>query len=82
MWYACVPSLLGGKALTTDAHRHEWKLTITELGDAHAICRCGHERLLTGTVVRYRRDSRSPWETPYLWNKNYYRSRGHDHDGA
>ena len=58
--------------MATDGHRHEWEFEGTELGDTLAHCRCGQERLMTGTVVRYRRSSDDRWETPYRWNKGFY----------
>lgn len=62
--------------MPTDAHRHEFWHTVegTELGDTYARCRCGEERLMTGTVVRMRR-SGSDWETPYAWNREFYGRR-------
>lgn len=49
----------------TDAHRHDWEIVMTELGDT---CPCGHERLLTGTVLRGRTKATHSWEMPELWN--------------
>lgn len=57
--------------MATDAHIHEWEITGTELADVLATCRCGHERLMTGTVVRMRRPG-GDWETPYSWNRSFY----------
>jgi hypothetical protein len=61
-------------------HAHEWTVVeATELGDTFASCPCGAERLLTGTIARYRRNATDPWETPYAWNKEYYgRKRGQE----
>jgi hypothetical protein len=58
--------------MATDAHIHEWEIEGTELGDLLARCRCGQERLMTGTVVRLRRERASEWETPYSWNRHWY----------
>lgn len=58
--------------MATDAHIHEWEVSITELNDVLATCRCGAERLMTGTVVRMRRGPGEDWETPYSWNKRFY----------
>lgn len=62
--------------MPTDAHRHEWTTAVvTELGDTYLSCRCGEERLLTGTVVRMRRPE-GDWETPYSWNRHFYWRKG------
>ena len=61
--------------MATDAHIHEWEVSATELGDTLATCRCGAERLMTGTVVRMRRDDDAEWETPYRWNPGFYGRR-------
>jgi hypothetical protein len=65
----------------TDAHYHEWEMQGTELGDALARCACGQERLMTGTVVRYRRSPRDRWETPYSWNKDFYGRKEPQNEG-
>lgn len=59
-----------------DAHLHEWTwvATVTEEGDTYLQCRCGEERLLTGTVVRMRRPGED-WVTPYAWNRRFYGRR-------
>lgn len=67
--------------MATDAHRHDWEFTGTELGDTLARCRCGTEQLMTGTVVRYRRSARDRWETPYRWNKDFYGKKESASDG-
>ena len=55
---------------------HEWELSVTELGDFLAACPCGHQRLLTGLVVRGRTAPGRSWRTPYQWNRPFYdRSR-------
>lgn len=57
----------------TDAHQHTWgEAMVTELDDIYLRCRCGEERLMTGTVVRMRRP-KGDWETPYVWNRQFYR---------
>lgn len=58
--------------MATDAHIHDWEFAMTELGDTLATCRCGQERLMTGTVVRLRRARGADWETPYSWNREWY----------
>lgn len=69
--------------MPTDAHRHEWTETAlaTELGDTYLRCRCGEERLLTGTVVRMRRPGED-WQTPYAWNRQFYGRRRGATDGG
>lgn len=58
--------------MPTDAHIHGWEeATVTEIGDTYLRCRCGEERLLTGTVVRMRRPGED-WTTPYAWNRHFY----------
>lgn len=64
--------------MPTDAHIHEWEIAGTELGDTLARCRCGAERLMTGTVVRTRHPGDDAWNTPYSWNRGFY---GRKEDG-
>ena len=61
--------------MSHDSHIHEWEVTGTEIGDTLAKCRCGSERLMTGTVVRTRRGPDEAWETPYRWNPKFYGRR-------
>lgn len=66
----------------SNAHIHEWEVvTGTELGDVLARCRCGAERLMTGTVVRMRRPGAETWETPYSWNRAFYGRREEEPSG-
>jgi hypothetical protein len=57
------------------SEEHEWEIETTELGDFRAACACGHERLLTGLVVRGRANPHADWQTPYQWNHPNYQYR-------
>ena len=59
----------GGKHLR--AGDHDWEFSATELGDLHCRCECGHERLITGKLVRGRARPDAEWRTPHEWNEGY-----------
>jgi len=53
----------------TVRHVHRWSIVSTEEGDAWAFCPCGHQRLLTGTILRGRTAADDYWHTPEQWNR-------------
>lgn len=51
------------------SHIHNYFVVSTEEGYAWAICECGHERLLAGTVLHGRVYGGDDWVTPREWNR-------------
>lgn len=68
--------------MSLDSHIHEWEVTATEIGDTLATCKCGAERLMTGTVVRTRQRGDDGWETPYRWNPEFYGRRHREQESG
>lgn len=58
----------GAEAAMTTGHRHEWEVVAYTDGHIHATCACGHERLLTGTLLRGRSNALRGWTAPPHWN--------------
>jgi len=68
------------------SHIHNYFVVSTEEGYAWAICECGHERLLAGTMLHGRCHHSDDWVTPSQWNRrlpdNSDRLRGEQGDQA